>query len=430
MTTTSQHQRNPSTGAPGGYVNLERTPTTSSLPPQPPPNDASAFTVVHFFCQVCHQPIKLDPSLLDPSAYPALLDPITSYEEPSVNGENNGINEINGKDDNEGHQREESTQDDSILQGKDTQHLQPPSHESPSKTPARIHSNKHHQQKLFTPSHMNSFVLLSKSQVQNAPWSSLPGPEKSSTTRSTANNDEIQHPLTPSSPSSSLSSKISISHRLNMASNLFDLVSGTANLDHPLCIDCSEELLKKLDDRLAQVQSERSSYAEFLEQLETESLNDGSEADFEVDEKEMEELLKREQDALKKLKELSEQRSGLKGEIESLEGEMKELDVMEASFWQEYNEFREQFNQLQDNKSSLQLHLQHATEQLEKLKKTNVYNDTFRIWHEGPFGTINGFRLGRLPSQPVDWAEINAGLGQTLLLLDVLAKKLNYQFKM
>ncbi|KAK6329098.1 hypothetical protein J4Q44_G00010760 [Coregonus suidteri] len=36
--------------------------------------------------------------------------------------------------------------------------------------------------------------------------------------------------------------------------------------------------------------------------------------------------------------------------------------------------------------------------------------------HSGQFGTINNFRLGRLPSVPVEWNEINAAWGQTVLL--------------
>jgi beclin 1 len=42
----------------------------------------------------------------------------------------------------------------------------------------------------------------------------------------------------------------------------------------------------------------------------------------------------------------------------------------------------------------------------------NVANDAFHIWHAGPFGTINGFRLGRLSVEQVEWHEINAALGQ------------------
>ena len=62
-------------------------------------------------------------------------------------------------------------------------------------------------------------------------------------------------------------------------------------------------------------------------------------------------------------------------------------------------------------------------DKLECLKHTNVYNDAFFIWFDGPFGTINGFRLGRLPSQPVEYAEINAAWGQTAMLLATIEKR-------
>ena len=40
-----------------------------------------------------------------------------------------------------------------------------------------------------------------------------------------------------------------------------------------------------------------------------------------------------------------------------------------------------------------------------------------------------GLRLGRLPTQPVEWSEINAAWGQAALLLDLLAKRLNFSFQ-
>ena len=71
--------------------------------------------------------------------------------------------------------------------------------------------------------------------------------------------------------------------------------------------------------------------------------------------------------------------------------------------------------------------VRYAKAQLVKLKKTNVLNDVFSIATDGPFGTINGFRLGRLPAGggAVSWSEINAAWGHTTLLLDVIIKKLN-----
>lgn len=39
---------------------------------------------------------------------------------------------------------------------------------------------------------------------------------------------------------------------------------------------------------------------------------------------------------------------------------------------------------------------------MELLKRSNVLNDAFPIGHDGEFGTINNFRLGRLPKIPVN----------------------------
>ncbi len=54
----------------------------------------------------------------------------------------------------------------------------------------------------------------------------------------------------------------------------------------------------------------------------------------------------------------------------------------------------------------------HCERELERLGRVNVYNDVFSIWHDGAFGTISALRLGRLPGVTVEWAEINAALGQ------------------
>ena len=64
---------------------------------------------------------------------------------------------------------------------------------------------------------------------------------------------------------------------------------------------------------------------------------------------------------------------------------------------------------------SIDNQIKHARAQYEKLSKTNAFNAAFHIWysqnakdrllnddliirHQEHFGTINGFRLGRLPS--------------------------------
>ena len=66
---------------------------------------------------------------------------------------------------------------------------------------------------------------------------------------------------------------------------------------------------------------------------------------------------------------------------------------------------------------------------MESLQRTNVYNDSFCIDHDGPFATINALRLGKLPDHSVDWPEINAAWGLCVLLLTVVSEKLAFTFQ-
>jgi beclin len=70
------------------------------------------------------------------------------------------------------------------------------------------------------------------------------------------------------------------------------------------------------------------------------------------------------------------------------------------------------------------------TKHFDYLKKLNVLNDVFKIEIEGEFGTISGFRLGTLGSKgnDVDADEINAALGQCVLLLSTISIKAKFDF--
>jgi hypothetical protein len=48
-----------------------------------------------------------------------------------------------------------------------------------------------------------------------------------------------------------------LSHRLKVANRLFDLINGISDLEHPMCQECSEELLEKLEKRLQDVRNEK-----------------------------------------------------------------------------------------------------------------------------------------------------------------------------
>lgn len=55
----------------------------------------------------------------------------------------------------------------------------------------------------------------------------------------------------------------------------------------------------------------------------------------------------------------------------------------------------------QEERDAISSKIEVSQAHLELLKRTNVLNDAFPIWHDGEFGTINNFRLGRLPKIPV-----------------------------
>lgn len=58
-----------------------------------------------------------------------------------------------------------------------------------------------------------------------------------------------------------------LSHRLKVANRLFDVISGTSEIDHPMCQDCSEEMLIKLEKRLVELRNEKDVYAGYLDKI-------------------------------------------------------------------------------------------------------------------------------------------------------------------
>ncbi|KAI7818723.1 autophagy protein Apg6-domain-containing protein [Gamsiella multidivaricata] len=215
-------------------------------------------------------------------------------------------------------------------------------------------------------------------------------------------------------------------NRLRTTGKLFDLMSAKSDIDHPLCHECAEMLLDSLAKQLRDVSRERDCYIDFLR---TVNSNVASDAEMEALENEIKQIQLDESASIQALRNIEEQQTAVREEIVMLEKESLELDKEEERYWQECNEFQLALQGFHNERDSVNLKYDYDTRQLEKLHKTNVYNDTFCIGHDGHFATINGFRLGRLPTQPVDWPEINAAWGQTLLLLHTIANKLNFTFK-
>lgn len=80
-----------------------------------------------------------------------------------------------------------------------------------------------------------------------------------------------------------------------------------------------------------------------------------------------------------------------RGRHESHGDELDNFNIPPISRWVSINaQDMELTALLQDEKSAQRQH-DLLTAQLDRLQKTNVYHDTFFIWHDGAFGTINGW---------------------------------------
>lgn len=177
---------------------------------------------------------------------------------------------------------------------------------------------------------------------------------------------------------------------------------------------------------MAELERDRNAYISYLNKVKSSMPTEEARARAEAG---LEDLRQQEKLALEELRQVERERADVLAELAQLEKESAALDEEELMFWEKRNEFASEIEAFQLERDSINLRFNHDSKLLERLQKTNVYDDTFHIGHDGIFGTINGLRLGRLPSHPVSWDEINAALGLTVLLLQTMAEKLEYIFR-
>ena len=264
-----------------------------------------------------------------------------------------------------------------------------------------------------------SFVMLTDSQVVS-PQHTTNGqedvlPKKASREANATSRD------TPSDP------KQTLSHQIESSTRLFEVLSSHSDIDHPVCAECTELLLSQIQNRLSASTKERDAYISFLK-----TLNNTTPTASEV--LKAQSLLATtkatEAKAFSELVALEKEKAALDDEVANLEAEALALDDEEQTFWRSRNAFALTLSSFQNDRDALNAAYDHDARQLERLQRTNVYNDTFCIGHDGFFGTINGLRLGRLPPpQNVDWSEINAAWGTAALLLATVAEKLGFHFR-
>ncbi|CCH43847.1 Beclin-1 [Wickerhamomyces ciferrii] len=218
-----------------------------------------------------------------------------------------------------------------------------------------------------------------------------------------------------------------LSNRLNTLSNIFNVLSSKNEIDYPVCKDCAQLLLTQLKIKYDKSVKEREVYMQFLSKLQDKQAPVVEKSQESIDE--MNKLANQENELLEELKALEKENDDLDDEIKTVTEEIKNIDLQEQQMYKEENEKELEIRNVLNEKDAIKAEYDFNVSQLEKLRKTNVYNDTFNISHDGPFGTINGLRLGSLESTKVPWQEINAALGHLVLLMATVSARLNFKLQ-
>jgi len=206
---------------------------------------------------------------------------------------------------------------------------------------------------------------------------------------------------------------------------LFALALDQTEVDFPLCIEHATELLDQLDKTLQDSDTEIEQYKQYILELEAEETRQLESRDYEAQVTQIE----KEEKALQlKLDYIIRQRGKLHKQMQKLQEEEQKINALEQEYWQMFTDHLAQSLKVSEERRSILRRRKIANNTLVVRRRTYLLNDAFHIWHDGHFATINGCRMGRLPSTPVDWNEINAAWGLTALLVKTIAEQLGLEF--
>lgn len=228
---------------------------------------------------------------------------------------------------------------------------------------------------------------------------------------------------------------------LEWAKTTYTALLGTA-VEFPACVRCFRDTNDKLKRIKHEAEEEQIAYDRALQ-----ALRDGQE-DGGVpgvgsrvgssdepnvwgtlyDEQKYQELVQEEEQLKALLAERQAELAIVKQQRVEAATQRNRLEDLKRRAWAQLHAEEWQGQEWDDEMQSVLTRRDRYETVLRRMKRFNVCNDAFFLWHDGPFATINGFRLGRLPTQPVEWSEISAALGQATLLLSSIARKAEFRF--
>ena len=194
---------------------------------------------------------------------------------------------------------------------------------------------------------------------------------------------------------------------------------------YPLCEGCAGDIARQLGAAEQEAARQHAMYASQLEALSSLEESDGGKAAADH-EAQVRAAQAEEAALLSKSAALAEEEKALRAKGRALDEECRELEELHAGYWREFNDLHLRLQS--SDRDSLRRRIEATQAQVDALNKTNVINDAFHIAHTDMYATINGFRLGSLQSQPVEWDEINAAWGYTVLLVQTLASHWDFTF--
>lgn len=170
--------------------------------------------------------------------------------------------------------------------------------------------------------------------LQDSSYSGMPSPastKKLTPAPKFRQNDQSARP--PSPPEEANQPNPSpLSHHLRSTLRLFNLLSSRTDLDHPLCAECTDNLLGELTRQLEETKKTRDGYIAFEKEVrkEKERERDGP-SKGEVDSK-IEKLKEEEHIAVEQLKAAEKENAELQEELRALELEEKTLEEEETEY--------------------------------------------------------------------------------------------------
>jgi len=202
---------------------------------------------------------------------------------------------------------------------------------------------------------------------------------------------------------------------------IMELAAGQSKQDQPVCAECLKQVISEVERLVEQAAEENRTYNEAYQRLQQEVENSEEAVEAEITAMELEE-----KEILAALEASKKEEQELLVELARQRQQEEQLQREEEDFWIRVAQYQLDLQDTEEERAATASAIRYASQELSRLRRSNVLNEMFQIDQDGPFGTINGFRMGRLHEQPVPWEEVNAAWGQACLLLDALVKKLRF----